>query len=33
VIDRFCRSLPENVIALPSGQALLFKLPDHGSRV
>jgi O-methyltransferase len=28
VIDRFCRSLPENLIALPSGQALLVKLPD-----
>jgi O-methyltransferase len=27
VIDRFCHSVPENVIALPSGQALLVKLP------
>jgi O-methyltransferase len=27
VIDEFCRQLPENVIALPSGQALLVKLP------
>jgi hypothetical protein len=27
VIDEFCRPLAENVIALPSGQALLVKLP------
>lgn len=27
VIEEFCRALPENVIALPSGQALLVKLP------
>jgi O-methyltransferase len=27
VIDRFCRGLPENLIPLPSGQALLVKLP------
>jgi hypothetical protein len=27
VIDEFCRALPENPIALPSGQALLTKLP------
>jgi O-methyltransferase len=28
VIDEFCRELPENPIALPSGQALLVRLPD-----
>jgi O-methyltransferase len=27
VIEEYCRPLPENLIALPSGQALLFKLP------
>jgi O-methyltransferase len=27
VIDELCRALPETVIALPSGQALLTKLP------
>jgi hypothetical protein len=27
VIDEFCRSVPESLIALPSGQALLTKLP------
>jgi O-methyltransferase len=27
VIDEFCRELPENLIALPSGQGLLTKLP------
>ncbi len=27
VIDEFCRPLPESLIALPSGQALLTKLP------
>ena len=27
VIDEFCEALPESVIALPSGQALLIKLP------
>jgi O-methyltransferase len=27
VIDEFCRAVPENPIALPSGQALLTKLP------
>jgi O-methyltransferase len=27
VIENFCRPLPENPIALPSGQALLIKLP------
>jgi O-methyltransferase len=27
VIDEYCRPLPENLIALPSGQALLIKLP------
>jgi O-methyltransferase len=27
VIEEYCRPLPENLIALPSGQALLTKLP------
>ncbi len=27
VIDEFCGPLPENLLALPSGQALLIKLP------
>ena len=27
VIDDFCRALPESLLALPSGQALLIKLP------
>jgi O-methyltransferase len=27
VIEEYCRPLPENLIALPSGQALLVKLP------
>ena len=27
VIDEFCRQIPENLIALPSGQGLLIKLP------
>jgi O-methyltransferase len=27
VIEEYCRPLAENLIALPSGQALLFKLP------
>jgi O-methyltransferase len=29
VIDRFCTAIPENVMALPSGQALLIKLPQE----
>jgi hypothetical protein len=27
VIEEYCRALPENLIAVPSGQALLVKLP------
>jgi O-methyltransferase len=27
VIEEFCRDVPENLLALPSGQALLIKLP------